>query len=143
MKYLKNARLGLVHFIAIAAIIVAPNLIEAQETQKTQEKNPILGPNYLYIEEYEITHGVIPNEAIDQLKGWVKIFRKTGEFKSVKLFIHNTGPRFALYIFLEPKNWQSLENGFSKFVEAVPDMMDTPHKFGAHSDNLLSELTVE
>ena len=105
--------------------------------------SPITGENYLYIEEYEIGPNMVTNEAIAKASGWVREFRKTGEFKSVRLYIHNTGPRFSLYIFAEPKNWQSIETGFEKFLAANPEIMSEPLGFGRHTDNLLSEISVE
>ena len=110
----------------------------AQETS-----SPITGQQYLYIEEFEIAPGTVPNDAIAELSGWVTGLRETGEFKSVRLYIHNTGPRFALYLMLEPNNWQSLETGFEKFFAANPGFMSEPYKFGMHNDNLLSEIPVE
>ncbi len=86
---------------------------------------------------------MVPDEAIARLSGWVRSLRKTGEFKSVRLYIHNTGPRFSLYILTEPKNWQSIETGFEKFLAANPEIMSGPLGFGRHTDNLLSEVSVE
>ena len=105
--------------------------------------SPITGENYLYIEEFEIGPNMAPDEAIAKLSGWVHGLRKTGEFKIVRLYIHNTGPRFSLYIFTEPKNWQSIETGFEKFFAANPELMSEPSGFGRHTDNLLSEISVE
>jgi hypothetical protein len=105
--------------------------------------SPITGENYLYIEEFEIGPHMVPDEAIAKASGWVREYRKTGEFKSVRLYIHNTGPRFSLYIFAEPKNWQSIETGFEKFFAANPEIMSEPLGFGRHTDNLLSEVSVE
>jgi hypothetical protein len=132
----------LVKTIATAVAIVVGVAVSggavAQETS-----SPITGQQYLYIEEFEIATDTVPNDAIAELSGWVTGLRETGEFKSVRLYIHNTGPRFALYILLEPKNWQSLETGMEKFLAANPGIMSEPYKFGLHSDNLLSEIPVE
>ncbi len=56
--------------------------------------------------------------------------------------MHDTGPRFALYILAEPNSWQAIETGCEKLLEAIPDWMDRPYKFGKHSGNLLSEIPV-
>jgi len=60
----------------------------------------------------------------------------------VRLFIHNTGPAFSLYIMMEPKSWQAIETGADKFLAARPDILGKPLKWARHSDNLLSEVPV-
>ncbi len=107
-----------------------------------QETPAVIGENYLYIEELEIAPGTVPNEAIAELSDWVRARRGTGEYKSVRLYIHNTGPRFALYILMEPNSWQAIETGAEKWFEAMPDIMDQPFVWGKHSDNLLAEIPV-
>jgi hypothetical protein len=140
MKRFKlNYALLVLCFVLVAGI-AGYSLIAAQE--KKQEVT-IVGQNYLYIDEMEIAPGRVPNEAIAEAQGWVKAMRETGEFKSVRLFIHNTGPRFALYILIEPKSWQALETGFEKYFAAQPGIWDKPFNWGAHSDNLLSEVPVK
>ncbi len=134
------------HALAIVAafalaIPAAYGAYPAVTTESVQET--ITGPNYLYIEEFEIGLGTVPNEAIAKAQTWVKIMRETGEFTRVRLFVHNTGPRFALYILAETDNWQSIETGFEKLFEAIPTLMDEPITWATHSDNLLSEIPVE
>lgn len=126
--------------LAIPAAYRASPPIEAEPVQQA---DVITGPNYLYIEEFEIAPGQIPSEAIAEITEWVRIMREGGELTSVRLFIHNTGPRFALYLLIETDNWQSLEAGFEKLLAALPDFMDEPFRWGRHSDNLLSEILVE
>lgn len=87
--------------------------------------------------------GMVPNQAIAEASGWVRAMRGTGEFKSVRLYIHNTGPAFALYVMAEPNSWQAIETGFEKFFAAFPNMMNEPFRWGPHSDNLLSEIAVQ
>lgn len=140
MKNAKMKYLVMAVFLVVSVTITGYTFIKAQE--KPQE-NPITGSNYLYIEEMEIGFGMVANEAIAEAQGWVKTMRETGEYKSVRLFIHNTGPRFALYILAEPNNWQSIETGAEKWLAAHPEIMSQPFKWGAHSDNLLSEIPVE
>ncbi len=133
------------HF-AIASLFFTAVALMGYTSIKAQEDpsdSPFTGPNYLYIQVYEISPGAVPNEAITQAQEWVKGWRETGEFKSVRLFLHHTGPRFALYIFGEPNSWQSIEDGVNKFMAANPDFMATPFNWGAHSDNLLNEILVE
>ncbi len=126
--------------LAIPAAYWASPPIEAEPVQQA---DVITGPTYLYLEEFEIAPGQIPNEAIAEMTEWVKIMRESGEFTSVRLFIHNTGPRFALYLLIETDNWQSLETGFEKLLAALPEFMDEPFRWAGHSDNLLSEIPVE
>jgi hypothetical protein len=135
------------HALAVVAVFVlalpaayrASSVLESAPNQQ----DVITGPTYLYIEEMEIGPGQVPNEAISEMQGWVKAMRETGEFTSVRLFIHNTGPRFALYVLAETDNWQSIETGFEKFFEAYPSIMEEPFRWGTHTDNLLSEIIVE
>ena len=140
MKNSKKKYLVMAVFLVISVTITGYTFIKAQEKQ---QESPITGPNYLYIAEFEISSGMVPNEAIAEAQGWVKTWRETGEYKSVRLFIHNTGPRFAMYILLEPNSWQSIETGSNKFFAVHQDLMAQPFKWGAHSDNLLSEILVE
>ena len=126
-------------FVFIAFLSTGYTFMKAQE----QQQQPILGPNYLFIDVFKIGPGQTPNEAIEKVSGFARIMRETGEFKSVRLFIHNTGPELALYLLIEPNNWQAIETGFGKFFEALPDLFDQPLKIGRHYDNLLSEIIVE
>jgi hypothetical protein len=121
-------------------VVTASPLMRPQETKK--QVSPVIGENYLSMEEFEIGPGMTMNKAIAEGKDWVRGMRKTGDFKSVKLYIHNTGPRLAIYIFAEPKNWQSIETGFAKFIATMPDFGDRPVWF-THNDNLVSEIPVE
>jgi uncharacterized protein (TIGR02246 family) len=104
--------------------------------------NPITGPRYLYIEEFEIPTGTAPSDAIAESSSWVRDLRKTGEYRDVRLLIHNTGPAFSLYIMMEPNSWQALETGANKFLAARPDILGQPLKWARHSDNLLTEVPV-
>jgi hypothetical protein len=99
--------------------------------------------NYLYIEEFEFPSGSVVVEGIAEASQWVRDLRATGEFKSVRLYMHHTGPRFALYLFAEPRDWQAIETGFAKFFEARPDIMESPFNWAGHSDNVLSEVPVQ
>ncbi len=128
---------------AITAIAVGGTLLLGQQQQQRQGAAQILGPNYLYIEEFQFVPGQVPNQMIAEAQGWVKAMRNTGEFKSVRLFIHNTGPAFALYILAEPNSWQAIETGFEKFFAAYPNMMNEAQRWGPHTDNLLSEIPVQ
>ncbi len=134
-------------FVLMAAFVLAiPAVYHASPSatpEPSQQEAVITGPNYLYIAAWEVGPDQVPNEAIEEVKGWVRIFRETGEYKSVRMFIHNTGPRFALYVLFEPNSWQSIETGMEKALEAIPEWMANPMKFSTHWDNLLSEIPVE
>jgi len=125
--------------MTVIALAAGSSVIAQEDTAEESMSSS----NYLYIEEFELAPGVIPNDAIAEAKEWVRGYRETGEYKSVRLFIHNTGPRFALYMLLEPKSWQAIQDGQNKFFEANPDVMDRPFNWGVHSDNLLGEISVE
>jgi hypothetical protein len=130
-------------YLALILTIVAITVYTAASAQEETPASPVYSSNYLYIQEYEIGTGTAPSDAISQAQEWVKEFRATGEYKSVRLYIHNTGPRFALYILIEPKSWQALEDGANKFFAANPGVMDQAFNWGRHSDNLLSEIPVD
>lgn len=127
-------------FVASIALLSGHQVI-AQDDDTAEES--MSNSNYLYIEEFELAPGVVPNEAIAEAKEWVKGYRETGEYKSVRLFLHNSGPAFAIYVLLEPKSWQSIETGQSKFFEANPDLMDRPFNWANHNDNILGEIVVD
>jgi hypothetical protein len=135
---MRKTTLGAVGLVLLGGLVV----VGAAAVPAQQQTPAIITGNYLYIEEFEIAPGQVPNEAVAEISEWVGIMRETGEFKSVKLYMHNTGPRFALYILAEPNSWQAIETGYEKLFEAIPDLMDRPYKFGKHSDNLLSEIPV-
>lgn len=107
-----------------------------------QETTPPTAERYLYIEDFEIAPGQIPSEAVAAASEWVRVMRETGEFENVKLYMHHTGPRFALYVLAETSSRQAINDGFEKMFEAMPDWMDQPYEFATHSDNLLSEIPV-
>jgi hypothetical protein len=139
----KSALMVLVVLAVVALVTVAgvgSPLIWAQEKES---ESPVFGPKYLYIAEYEIGTGQSVNEAIAECTKWVKGMRETGEFLSVRLYMHNTGPRAAVYILAETKSWQAIEDGHEKWMAAMPGFLDTKWKFGTHSDNLLSEIEVK
>ena len=115
----------------------------ATMAQEEASSSVITGPNYLYIQEYEISPGTVPKDAIAVAQELVKGFRATDEYKSVRLFIHNTGPLFAIYILMEPNSWQAIEDGANKFFAANPGFFDNAFNWGKHSDNLLNEVPVE
>lgn len=140
MKNKYKSRISTIILLTLSSMLV---LYSSARAQGDDDPNAFLSNNYLYIEEFQVPTGMTPNEAIAEGQMWVKSYRATGEYKSVRLFLHNTGPSFSVYVLLEPNSWQSIETGQAKFFEAQPDFMDRPWKFALHSDNLLSEVPVE
>lgn len=140
MTPLKEKLIALAAVALITAAGVGTTLIWAQEEESA---SPVFGPRYLYIAEYELGTGQSVNEAIAECSQWVKAMRETGEFLSVRLYMHNTGPRAAVYILAETKSWQAIDDGFEKWLAATPGFFDMKWKFGTHSDNLLSEIEVK
>jgi hypothetical protein len=136
----KRGAIALVVMALFISVIGGVTLIWAQE-EDSESSAP--ATNYLYISEFEIGADQSLNEALAECTKWVKIYRETGEFTSVRLFIHHTGPRAALYLLLETDNWQAIEDGHNKWIAAMPDFFDRKMKFGSHSDNLLNEIQVE
>lgn len=129
-------------FILLLAVSLASMAMTA-EAQETEPETAFSGSNYLYIQEFEIATGTVINEAIAEAQEWARSYRETGEYKSVRLFLHHVGPRLALYLFLEPKSWQAIVDGEDKFFAANPELLDEPIAWGTHSDNLLTEIAAE
>jgi len=100
------------------------------------------GPDYLYIMDFEIGHNMVINDGIAEASEWVRQLRNTGQFKTVRLYMHHTGSKAAVYILAEPKSWQSIETGFEQWMDAIA-VMTTPWRWASHSDDLLSEIPVK
>jgi hypothetical protein len=127
MRHWRIVIWGIGMFLA-GAVVTHTHQANAQPQQPT-------GPNYLYIEEFDFAPGSVANDGIAELTQWVRDMRASGEYTSVRLYEHNTGPHWALYIMAEPKSWQAIETGFEKFFGAHPEIMTTPLKnWGGHSE---------
>ena len=122
-------------FLSAVVSLMAQGTCAAEQPEATPTQ-------YLYIEQFSIPAGRTINAAIEEAKQWVKVMRASGDFKSVRLFFHHTGPEPAIYIFAEPKNWGSIESGLDAQIEAF-DLMNKPFNWSGHSDNLLSEVRIE
>ena len=72
----------------------------------------------------------------------VRVMRKSGHWKSVRLFFHDTGPDVAVYVLGEPNSWQDIEDGNEKMVNEMK-IMNSPFPWASHSDNLLTEIRVQ
>ena len=138
MIYFRHKKTGAA--LLIAMTIMVGSSVTAQDDLIEES---YAAANLLYLEAFELAPGAIPNEAIAEAQGWAKTYRATGEYKSVRLFVHHTGPSFSLYLMLEPKSWQAIQDGQNKFFEANAETMDEPFNWATHSDNLLSEIPVE
>ena len=122
----------------ITALVVVPiTATAAMRTIRSQE-----APNYLVISTWEPAPGRSSNDASAEISEWVRIFRNTGNYKSVRLFGHNWGPNLGFYIVSEPNDWASVRAGFPALLEAQPDLLDRPSNWQAHADNILSEIEV-
>jgi hypothetical protein len=97
----------------------------------------------MVIEEFEIPAGVTASAAIEESSQSIRVLRKTGDFKSARLFMHSWGPKFALYVILEPNSWQALKTGSDKLFAARPETRAAPFKWASHSDNIVTEVPVK
>jgi hypothetical protein len=122
--------LGGVFFISGRAVGLA------QQPQQAEE-------NLLLIGKFDIAEGRSLNDVIAEASQWVRDLRATGEFKSVRLYMHDWGPELAVYILHEPNSWQAIKTGYNKFFAARPDLMTGPFRWAGHSDNILSEIPVQ
>lgn len=98
--------------------------------------------NYLLIDECRLGAGTVFTDAMAEASRIVAEYRKTGEYKSVRLFVHSYGPNLALYTISEPRSWAALPAGFEKMLAANPTLMTKPYACAGHSDNILSEIIV-
>ena len=132
----RRLRAGLAVLAGAAAVFIAgQRLGQAQPQQQPQE-------NLLVIGRFDIPSGRSLNEAVAEATQWVKDLRATGEFRSVRLYMHNWGPELSVYVIHEPRSWQSIKNGYDKLFAARPDLMTAPFKWAGHSDNILTEIAV-
>lgn len=130
----------LVFLIIAVFLITALSVGFTSLKDKGEQENPFKAANYLYIWTFEIGKGTILSEAIEEVSNWVKVIRETKENKSVRLFLHHTGPELALYIFQEPKSWQSIIRCEEKMMAAMPDLINKPIWWSGHSDNVVAEI---
>jgi hypothetical protein len=98
--------------------------------------------SYLWISECEIPAGTAINAAVAQATKDAAASRRTGEYKTLRLFAHHFGPRMSLYTIAEPRSWQSLETGMNKLVAAEPSLMTRPMACASHSDDILAEIPI-
>jgi hypothetical protein len=133
--------MGHVASTAVAASLAVIGFLAGRGSSPAQAQ-PQAPTNYLLIDECQLPSGVVFNDAIAEASRFVKEYRKTGEYKNVRLFVHNYGPSFSLYTISEPRSWAAIPAGFSKMVEANPTVMTKPFPCSGHSDNILTEVVV-
>jgi hypothetical protein len=125
----------------VGIVVLALGLFAAGRTtgfaQAAQQQEALL-----LIERFDFASGRILSEALEEASGWVREMRKTGEYHSVRLYMHNYGPELAVYVVAEPKSWQSVKTGADKLFAARPDILTTPFRWAGHSDNILAEIPV-
>jgi hypothetical protein len=135
-------RIGALFALALAfaaGALVSGGLFPAARPALAQEQQQ---QTYVYMEEFTLAPGQSWNGAVREISGWVRDMRATGEFRSVRLFGHHTGPSLSFYVMAETDTWQAIDAGFGKFFAGRPNMMDEPFQFAGHSDNLLTEIPV-
>jgi hypothetical protein len=139
---MKKVSLVLLAVACFALGYVVSNGTATLGAAESQSENPVTGSNYLYMMDFEFGYNMTPNDGIAEASKWVREMRNTGEYKTVRLYIHNTGPKWAVYILAEPKSWESIEKGAEKLINAL-DFMNQPNKWAGHADDLLSEIPVK
>ena len=132
---MRGSRVVAAAVVLVVGILVGRLILPASAQQQAPS-------NYLLIEECVIPPGTVIPDLIAEATRWGAEFRKTGEYKSVRLFMHSYGPNLSIYSLREPNNWQSISNGFQKFVAANPTFMREPYRCANHSDNILVEVPI-
>ncbi len=124
--------------LTVTALVLVPiAATAAMRTIQTQEE-----PNYLVISTWAPAPGRSFNDASAEISEWVRIWRSTGQYKSVRLFSHSWGSELAFYTISEPNDWASVPTSFAALLEAQPDLLDRPLIWQAHADNILTEIEV-
>jgi hypothetical protein len=124
--------------LLVTALVLVPfGAMAGMRTMQSQEE-----PNLLVISTYQPAPGQSFTDASAEISEWVRIYRNSGHYKSVRLFTHSWGSELALYMVAEPNDWASVPAGFTALLEAQPDLMDRPSNWQAHSDNILTEIDV-
>ena len=127
----------------IVALVVALSvtmLLSGYRIGVAQQASP--PPAYLVLSSYDMAPGRTINDVIEEVSGWVRAYRQTGEFNSVRLFIHDWGTGLRVFMLAEPKSWQSIKAGEDKFFAARPDIFTAPFRWAGHSDDILTEIPV-
>jgi hypothetical protein len=140
----REARLIVARWSAIAAVtasLCAAMVIGARKIAFAQQ-SAAPAPQILLISEYDMAPGRAINDVVEEASGWVRDMRKTGEYNSVRLFVHSYGSGLRMWVLAEPKSWQAIKTGDDKFMAARPDIFTSPFRWVGHSDNILNEVPV-
>ena len=94
---------------------------------------------FLYFSAWGLDGDKTINENVAQVMTFAQNMKTSGKFKSVRVFMHHTGEKLAIYTLAEAEGWNNLGAGVA-YAESKIDM-DKPAPFGdTHSDDILVEL---
>ena len=94
---------------------------------------------FLYFSAWGLDGDKTINENVAQVMTFAQNMKTSGKFTSVRVFMHNTGEKLAIYTLAEAEGWNNLGAGVA-FAESKIDF-DKPAPFGdTHSDDILVEL---
>ncbi len=124
--------------VALAVVVaLAVGVFAGRGLSATQEP----APNYMVVSDFELGPDMSFNEGIARLSEWIQLARATGKHESVRLFMHDWGPKTALYMVVET-DWNGVGAIFPDLVEAKPEMMDEKWGFAGHGDDIMTEIPV-
>ena len=96
---------------------------------------------FLYFSAWGLDGDKTINENVAQVMTFAQNMKTSGKFKSVRVFMHHTGEKLAIYTLAEAEGWNNLGAGVA-YAESKIDM-DKPAPFGdTHSDDILVELSM-
>ena len=94
---------------------------------------------FLYFSAWGLDGDKTINENVAQVMTFAQNMKTSGKFKSVRVFMHHTGEKLAIYTLAEAEGWNNLGAGVA-FAESKIDF-DKPAPFGdTHSDDILIEI---
>ncbi len=126
--------------LAAALVVVAGGV--GMVGGRTLEANQQDEPNYMIVATWTIPPGAMFSELQEELATNVRIWRQSGNYKSVRLFSHRWGPELAFYIVYEPNSWEVIGGHAATLFEARPELLNSPGIFAGHSDNIMGEIIV-
>ena len=94
---MKDVRQKLIRFSRLSTVVIALAGGSTVIAQDDTAEESISGSNYLYIEEFELSPGAIPNEAIAEAQGWVRTYRETGEYNTLNWQLADQDTRYAQF----------------------------------------------
>jgi hypothetical protein len=139
-RKLVRGRAGMYLTLLVVMALTAVLVLGGYTLGVAQQASP--PPTYLVVSSYDMAPGRTINDVIEEASGWVRAYRQTGEFNSVRLFIHDWGSGLRVFVLTEPKSWQSIKTGNDKFFAARPDILTAPFRWQGHSDDILTEVPV-